>query len=457
MFTSKKTSNHDATKQANEGRRNFLKVAAVCAATPVPYWGWSSKTMASETVSKNDRPRVGCIGNGGMGRGDANNAKRFGDIVANCDVDRSHAEQLNNQIAGGKSEIYEDYRKLLDRNDLDIVTISTPDHWHTRIAIAALKSGKDVYCQKPLTLTIDEGKKLCQVVKETGRVLQVGTQQRSENANRFLTAVALCQEGRIGKLKRVTIAIGGAPSGGPFPVEEVPNGFNWDLWLGQAPKVDYRRQRGHHDFRWWYEYSGGKMTDWGAHHVDIAQWAIGMDQSGPDSVEVVDVAHPVEMQKGLPTRDDSFNTATRFTVRCMFANGVEMLIKDNAPDLGFDNGIMFEGENGRFFVNRGKLTGAPVEALKDAPISTETLVKLRKGKRLDSHMANFMECCRDGGLPVSDVYSHHRALTTCHLANIAIRLGRDLKWNPETEQMLGDAEANAWQSREQRAGFEIEV
>ena len=458
MAAQRNSTSHQAQSSAvEESRRHFLKVAAACSTVTLPYWSWSSRTMAKETLAKNDRPRVGCIGNGGMGRGDANNAKRYGDIVANCDVDRSHAERLNEEIAGGKSEIYEDYRKLLDRNDIDLVTISTPDHWHTRIAIAALKAGKDVYCQKPLTLTIDEGKMLCKVVKETGRVLQVGTQQRSENANRFLTAVALCQEGRIGKIKRVTIAIGGAPAGGPFPVDEVPNGLNWEMWLGQAPKVDYRRQRGHHDFRWWYEYSGGKMTDWGAHHVDIAQWAIGMDQSGPESVEVVEVDHPVKLNQGRPSRDDSFNTATRFTVRCRFANGVEMLIKNNASDLGFDNGIMFEGDKGRFFVNRGKLTGAPVEALGETPIAQDVFVKLRKGKRLDNHMGNFMECCRDGGLPVSDVYSHHRALTTCHLANIAIRLGRDLKWNPGSEQIMGDEEANSWQSREQRSGYEIEA
>ncbi|MCY2964392.1 MAG: Gfo/Idh/MocA family oxidoreductase, partial [Planctomycetota bacterium] len=161
--------------------------------------------MADETKSPNDRPRVGCIGNGGMGRGDASNIKRYGDIIANCDVDRNHAEKLKTEIADGKSEIYGDYRKLLDRKDVDVVTISTPDHWHTRIALAALRAGKDVYCQKPLTLTIDEGKLLCKVVKETGRVLQVGTQQRSEDGHKFLNAVAMVHLGRIGKLKKAIV------------------------------------------------------------------------------------------------------------------------------------------------------------------------------------------------------------------------------------------------------------
>jgi predicted dehydrogenase len=411
--------------------------------------------MADETKSANDRPIVGCIGNGGMGQGDARAVKRYGDIVAFCDVDREHAEKAKNEprIGGGKGEIYEDYRKLLDRKDIDIVTISTPDHWHTRIAIAALQAGKDVYCQKPLTLTIDEGKLLRKVVHDTKRVLQVGTQQRSEDHNWFLTAVALVREGRIGKVKRVTCAIGGAPrTRQPFTKTNPPEQLNWEMWLGQAPKVDYIKERSHGEFRWWYEYSGGKMTDWGAHHVDIAQWAIGMDGSGPTKVEVISAEHPVGFRHGYPEVDDRYNTATHFLVRCLFANDVELLIRDDT-----ENGITFEGEKGQFFVSRGRLAGEPVNDLKQNPIPESVLVALRKGKRLDSHMGNFIECVRDRATPVSDVDSHHRALTTCHLANIAIRLGRNLTWDPDREQIVGDDEANAWQRREQRKGYEIEV
>ena len=436
-------------------RRDFLKATGLAAAgTMLPSLPIPSRTMADETKTPNERPRVGCIGNGGMGTGDANAIKKYGDIIANCDVDRSHAERLNEKVAGGKSTIYEDYRKLLDRKDVDIVTISTPDHWHTKIATDALRAGKDIYCQKPLTLTIDEGKQLCRVVKETGRVLQVGTQQRSEDHNWFLTAVAMVHEGRIGKVKRVTCVIGGAPKGAKFKKTEPPKELNWEMWLGQAPKVDYIKERCHGEFRWWYEYSGGKMTDWGAHHVDIAQWAIGMDKSGPSTVEVLLDEHPVPFKKGWPTEDDTYNAATRFTVRCLFPNGVEMAIRDDAKELNIDNGILFEGEKGEFFVSRSKLTGSPVDDLKEHPIAEEVLIKLRKGKRLDSHMGNFIECVRDRALPVSDVFSHHRALTTCHLSNIALRLGRTLTWNPETEQIVGDDEANAWQRREQRVGYE---
>jgi predicted dehydrogenase len=413
------------------------------------------EAQGREIKSPNERLRVGCIGNGGMGQGDARAAKRFGDIVATCDVDRTHAERLNTTIADGKAVIYEDYRRLLDRKDIDIVTISTPDHWHTKMCVDALRAGKDVYCQKPLTLTIEEGKLLCKVVKETGRVLQVGTQQRSEYRNMFLTAVAMVREGRIGKIKRVTCAIGGAPAGGPFAKMPPPAHLNWEMWLGQAPKVDYIPQRCHGTFRWWYEYSGGKLTDWGAHHVDIAQWAIGMEDAGPTTIEVLKGEHPQPLKKGNPTRDDCYNTATKFNVRCVFPNGVEMFICDYAEGERFGNGIMFEGEKGKFFVNRERLTGAPVDELKEKPISEVTLMVLRKGKPLSSHMENFIQCVRDRSVPVSDVFSHHRALTTCHLANIALRLGRNLKWDPVTEQIIGDEEANAMQGRKQRKGYRI--
>jgi predicted dehydrogenase len=436
-------------------RRRFLGASAALGVGAVlpPEWLNLPSAMAQESKSPNARPRVGCIGVGSRGSGISRDAATYGDVVALCDVDRSRVEKANAdaKLGGGKAVLYEDYRKLLDRKDVDVVIIGTPDHWHTKVCIDALRSGKDVYCEKPLTLTIDEGKKLCKVVQETGRVMQVGTQQRSEMGNRFLTAVAMVREGRIGKVKKVTCAIGGAPTGGPFPKATPPAGLNWDMWLGQAPLVDYREKRCHYEFRWWYEYSGGKLTDWGAHHVDIAQWAIGMERSGPLTVEPVSVKHPVPFKYGYPTEDDRYNTATEFLVRCMFPNDVEMVIRHDT-----ENGITFEGEKGTFFVSRGKLSGEPVDALKENPISDLRLTILRKGKRLSSHMANFFECARDRALPVSDVYSHHRAMTTCHLANIALRLGQKLTWDPATEQMVGDAEANHWQAREQRKGYEIE-
>jgi len=440
---------------SNRTRRDFLRASALTTGgLLLPHGFTTPRTMADDTQSPNERPRVGCIGLGGMGQGDARAISRYGDILAVCDVDqkRVQAARENPKIGKGKAETYEDYRKLLDRNDIDLVTISTPDHWHTRIAIAALRAGKDVYCQKPLTLTIDEGKQLRKVVEETRRVLQVGTQQRSENENRFLKAVAMVRDGRIGKVKRVTCGIGSTPKGKKFVKSTPPAELNWEMWLGQTPMVDYIKERCHYEFRWWYEYSGGKMTDWGAHHVDIAQWALGCEETGPSLIEVLSAEHPVPLKDGMPTVDDEYNVASEFLVRCAFPSDVEVLIRSDT-----ENGVEFEGDKGKFFVSRSKLVGEPVDELEKNPIPESALIALRKGKRLDSHMGNFIECARDRSTPVSDVASHHRILTTCHLANIALRLGRPLKWDPVAEQILDDPQANGWLSRPQRKGYETSV
>ena len=249
-------------------RREFLQTSAVAAGS-VPFWFSLEGAEAALYKSANERPIIGCIGTGSRWGAIGPNAMRFGDCVAVCDADANHAGRAANRVKSiqsrkgrnAKIAVHEDYRKILDREDVKIVTIVTPDHWHAKIAIEALKAGKDVYCEKPLTLTIDEGKQICKVLKETKRVFQVGTQQRSEMGLKFLQAVAIVRDGRIGKVKRVTCAIGGAPTSGPLPKVAVPKGLNWDLWLGQAPKVDYRRKgrksRCHYEFRWWYEYSGG--------------------------------------------------------------------------------------------------------------------------------------------------------------------------------------------------------
>lgn len=445
-------------------RRAFLKSTAGAAAAAVvtPYFFTAAKGIADDAKAKesNDRPLIGCIGTGDRWRAVGPAAMQFGDVVAVCDVDRQHAEEAQRIVKekqGRDVEAFEDYRKVLDRKDIDVVTIVTPDHWHTKIAIEALQSGKDVYCEKPLTLTIDEGKQIVKVMKQTGRVFQVGTQQRSEMELRFLKALALVKEGRLGTIQKVQCAIGPAPASGPIPTAAVPSHLNWDMWLGQAPYAEYRfkpadprpHTRCHYEFRWWYEYSGGKMTDWGAHHVDIAQWAIGMDESGPISVEGT-AKHPVEFKNGHPTDDSQYNTATEFLVTCRFPNGVEMIIRHDT-----DNGILIEGDRGRIFVSRGALNGKPVEELAQNPLPEDAIKKLYKGKEPGNHMRNFFECIKTREQPISDVYTHHRAMTTCHLANIAIRLGRPIKWNPETEQIVGDEEANAWQKREQRKGYEI--
>lgn len=428
-------------------RREFISqsASALGASGLLPYlFAGETSAIAQESKSKNDRPTLGAIGVGGQGTGITRWATNFAELVAVCDVDRQHAERGREQLSGGKAEIYRDYRKLLERKDIDAVTIGTPDHWHTKISIEAMQSGKDVYCEKPLTLTIDEGKMICKVVKDTGRVFQVGTQQRSDKP--FQTAVAICHEGRIGKIKKMTVAIGGGPKGGPFPPTEPPAHLDWDFWLGQAPKVPYVKERCHADFRWWFDYSGGKMTDWGAHHVDIAHWALGAIDTGPVSFEGT-AEFP-----GIP---GGFETAVTFNVDCRFEDGTQMIICDKTE--GFDNGVLIEGEKGRIFVNRERLTGKPVEELASNPLPEDALQKVYKGRKPTGHMDDFFACVKSRDLPVSDVFSHHRALTSCHLANIAIRLGRKIQWDPKAEQIVGDDEARSWQAREQRKGYEIKV
>ena len=449
--------------RTESNRRDFLKTSAtVAAAGSVPYIFTSAKAKAQE---KNDRPNMASIGTGGMGSGDGRSASRFADVVACCDVDQGRAENFANGIEksqGHKPDIYSDYQKVLDRDDIEVVTIGTPDHWHSKIVIDALKAGKDVQCQKPLTLTIDEGKQICKVVKESGKILHIGTQQRSENRAMFLKAIVLAQSGRLGKNLTATVSIGGGPNGGPFDVKQVPANLDWDRWLGQTPKVAYTRERCHGTFRWWLEYSGGKMTDWGAHHIDIAQWGLGYTDSGPISVEGTATFPDVYPKNFSPTKffageqklKNGYNSAVTFSIDCTYANGNKMTVQH-----GPDNGIWFEGENGKIFVNRGKLTGKPIEDLTDADndwLDAE-VKKLYLGMEMRGHMAHFFECLKERKFTVSDPFTHHRTMTTCHLCNLAILLKRKLKWDPKKEDFVGDTEASELRSRPQRAPYQIEA
>ncbi len=436
-------------------RREFLKKSAAAAtvAGMVPYFTSTSKAFAND--AKNDRPLIGCIGVGSMGTGDARGHSGFGDIVAVCDVDSRHAERAkyDDRIGKGKADAYHDYRKVLERDDIDVVSIVTPDHWHVKIAIEALQAGKHVFCQKPLTLTLEENQLIRNACKKhSDKVFFVGTQQRSDR-DRFLRAVNMVQKGLLGDIQKVTVGINGGPVGGPFKKEEPPKELDWNMWLGQAPLVDYIKERGHYQFRWWYEYSGGKFTDWGAHHVDIATWALGEDKEGmgPTEFDGTDAKHPVEFKDGYPLVDDCYNTSHDYAVKCKFPSGIEMTVTSRG-----DNGILFEGTKGRLFVNRGKIVGQPVEENWDKDqFTADDLAALYKGKPHEGHKGNFYRCIREGGLPVSDVYTHVQAMNTCHLAAIAARLGRTIKWDPKAEKIVGDDQAAAFFARKPREGFEI--
>ncbi|MEQ9410660.1 MAG: Gfo/Idh/MocA family oxidoreductase [Fuerstiella sp.] len=448
-------------------RRSFLQHAAAVGSAAILS---PSADRAFGYRSPNDRPVFATIGLRNQGWAITGKSFRFADFAALADVDASvlgdNVEKTEN-AQKKKPDAYKDYRKILDRDDIDAVMIATPDHWHTKIAVEAMYAGKDVYCEKPLTLTIDEGKLIEKVVKETGRVFQVGTMQRTESAQRFLQAVALVKHGRIGTVKKVTCGINGMEASPVIPVVPVPEGLDWEFWLGPAPKVDYRAlpemRKGygggvplysncHYAFRNWHEYSGGKLTDWGAHHVDIACWALGASDTGPSRVTPLEYSLPVEYRDGHPVVDDQYNAATSFKIKVDMPNDVEMIITSEG-----DNGILFEGTEGRFFVNRGKIVGKPVEDLADNPLPDNAIEEVYGGKVSANHTANFIEGMNARKQPISDVWTHNRMLEICHLSNIAMRLGRELNWDPNKREIIGDAQANSFLARENRKGYEIDM
>ena len=420
--------------------------------------------------SPNERPVFATIGLRNQGWGITSKSFKFADFAALADVDKNVLEEnvaKTEQRQKKKPDAYTDYRKILDRKDIDAVMIATPDHWHTKIAVEAMLAGKDVYCEKPLTLTIDEGKLIEKMVKLTGRVFQVGTMQRTESGQRFLQAIALIRAGRIGKVQKVTCGINGMEASPVIPEADVPAGLDWDFWLGPAEKVPYRAlpemRKGygggvplysncHYSFRNWHEYSGGKLTDWGAHHVDIACWALGATDTGPSKITPLEYNLPVEYKDGHPVVHDQYNAATSFRIQVDMPNDVEMIITSEG-----DNGILFEGTKGRFFVNRGKIVGKPVEELADNPLPDGAIEEVYGGKVSENHTANFIEAMKSREQPISDVWSHNRMLEICHLSNIAMRFGRAMKWDPVARQIIDDEQANTLLSRENRKGYEIDM
>ena len=455
----------------NKNRRQFLKTSTAfgAAGLAMPYFFSGKPALAFDTDSKNDRVPIALIGCGGMGSGNIKSAAKWLDVVAYADVNSDRANEANKTFSDGKGDVYADYRDIIERDDIKVLHIATPDHWHTKPLIEAMKAGKSIYCEKPLTHNIEEGKLIRQVQEETGAIVQVGTQQRS-TFELFVKAVAIVRDGRLGKIKKMNCSIGSAPSSPAIPVADTPKALDWDRWLGPAPLVDYRSltdpehpQRRPasnclYEFRWWYEYSGGKLTDWGAHHVDIAAWALAANGQSDAIVSINGTAeHPVEFVDGVPQQTDRYNTATSFSMNVKFAGDVELVIRNGGP-----NGILIEGEKGRIFVNRGKLTGAPVEALVDNPLPEDAIKETYKGFDLvenerSAHWANFLTAVDEKKEPISDVHSHMRALNICHLAGICARLGRELKWDDKTEQIVGDDVAKSMMGREYRKGYEIEM
>ncbi len=432
-------------------RRGFLgRSLAGLSLAALPSW-YAQEVAAAELdraaqetkkVSANDHINIAVIGSGGSKGGfrqglgvTRNMARRPGvKVVAACDVDKQHREEAAAGF-GPDCKAYADFREVLDRKDIDAVVIGTPDHWHTYIAIAAMKKGKDVYCEKPLTLFIEEGRKISDAQKKTGKVLQVGSQQRSDA--RFRLACELVRNGRIGKIKRVEARLPNGSKGGPFQASTPPADFDWDMWLGPAPWTEYVKERTHGSFRHWYEYSGGMMTDWGAHHLDITQWGLGMDDSGPIAVESTGM---------LPAHPRGYNCAVDFEVTYTYPGDITVLAMSKN-----ENGVRFEGDAGWIFVSRSRIEASDEKLLKE-PLS-EGATRLYAS---NDHVGNFLECLRTRKDPICTAEIGHRSATVCHLGTASLRLGgRRLEWDAKKEEFIKDEEANGLLARPYRKPWKL--
>ena len=446
-------------------RRDFVKTTATVAGlATIPSIIPASALGRTGRPAPSDRITMGVIGTGNQGFNDMNGFLRDDrvQIIAVCDVNEESPGYWNGRIAGRKPaqdyinwhyanetesglykgcDAYEDFRDLIARDDIDTVLTALPDHWHAIPAIMAAKSGKDIYGEKPLSLTIEDGRAMSDAVAKYSRVFQTGSQQRSDA--RFHKVCELVRNGRIGELKTVKCGLpGGTPdlgkSGNRKQPEPIPKGFNYDMWLGPAPEAPYSPARCHVNFRWIMDYSGGQVTDWGGHHPDIAQWGMGTEHTGPTSI-----TNP----KGVWSSDSPWNTATEYYFECNYANGVQLIVSDQLK-----RGVTFEGTEGWLWVTRGNWDASD-KAMLDSEIG-EGGVRLIKS---EDHFRNFIDCVMSREQPVAPCETAHRSITIGHLGNIAMTLGRDLQWDPQKEEFIGDEEANALRSRPLRDPWTLDV
>jgi len=438
-------------------RRRFLKnTAALAVAAPciLP----SSALGGEGRPAPSERITMGSIGLGGRGTVNFSTFLGRGDvqILALCDVDkgsmryedawyrglepaRLDAEKRYAALKSSGSykgcDTYTDFRELLARDDIDAVVIATPDHWHGPIAVAAAKAGKDIYCEKPLCLTVADGRAMAEAVKRYARVFQCGSQRRSDAKCRF--SCELVRNGRIGKLHTVKVGLPGghwirSNAKKTNELEPVPEGFDFELWLGPAPWSPYTFNRCHWNWRWNRDYSGGMVTDWGAHYIDMAHWGMGTEETGP-----------IEVQgKGtFPDAGELWNTATGFEFECLYGNGVKMVVKNAG------GGVRFEGTDGWVDLEGGT---NPPSLAKSAIGPNE--VHLYESN--DQH-GNFIECVKSRRRTAAPVEIAHRSITPAHLGNIAMLLGRKLKWDPVAERFLDDPGADRFLARPKRAPWRV--
>ncbi|MHC4510921.1 MAG: Gfo/Idh/MocA family protein [Planctomycetota bacterium] len=456
-------------KDVRIDRRGFLKGAATAAvgAMGFPCIVPLSALGGAAAVAPSSRITMGSIGVGGMG---TNNMRAFlaqsdVQVVAVCDVVEASNEYGHWYKKGWQGEwfgreparkiaeahyadktgagrykgcrAYVDFRELLARDDIDAVCITTPDHWHAIPAIAAASLGKHIYCEKPLTLAIAEGRAIVEAVRRHGVIFQTGTQRRSDQQSRFICE--LIRNGRIGTLKKAIATIGAnnkeAPPSDWRPMP-VPEWLDYDMWLGPAPWAPYHKDRCLYTFRFGFDYSGGQTTNLGAHAIDIVQWANGTDHTGP--VEVEDLG-------GEFPEDGLFTTATKVHFRAKYANGVELICRTEQ-----DGPRRFEGTDGWIQIQGNKLTCHP-ESLKTSVIGPNEIHLYES----NDHHRNFLDCIRSHRETAAPAEIGHRSVTICHLGNIAMTLKRKLRWDPEQEHFVNDDEANRMLARAMRSPWHL--
>ena len=425
-------------------RRFFLRKAAAIGTTglALPYIIRPSALGLAGTVPASERITVGFIGTGSHGI--AMNLKSFlaqpdAQAVAVCDVDRGHLKQgrdtVNKKYGNTDCAAYKDFREVLARDDIDAVMISTPDHWHVPMSIAAAKAGKDVECEKP-TLTIEEGRVLCDVMKRYGRVFQWSTEDRAVDV--YHRMCELVRNGRIGKIHTIRVELPSGPDtpGNPEPML-VPEGFDYDLWLGPAPWAPYTKDRIHWNFRWILDYSGGMLTDWGAHLLDGAQWGNDTEHTGPVEVE----------GKGKFWPDGLYNTATEYHIEYTYADGVRLIVTSGTPSLRFEGSEGWIGNRGW----RAPLQAEPKSILDSVIGPNEIHLYTCRG----GEQRNFLDCVKSRKDCYFPPEIGQRCFTIAHVGNISMLLGRRLRWNPEKERFINDEQANRMLSRAMRSPWSL--
>ncbi len=449
-------------------RRDFIKTSIAAAggiagasAADEMIGAPAISNSAQGVIGANDRVRVALIGCGDQGNWDAGDMTKQPDarIVALCDVyEGSIRATFANKALGldpAKTPHFADFRRVLDDRDIDAVIIATPDHWHALPMIMACQAGKDVYIEKPLSLSLVEGRRMVEAARKYKRVVQVGTQQRS--ARHFQRAVELVREGRLGKITRVHTwnYDGEYPNGiGNPPDENPPEGLDWDFYLGPAPKAPYNKNRHLGNFRWFWDYSGGKMTDWGVHLIDIVHWAMNVD--APTAVAASGGKYVLKDNRETP---DTLHAT--FEYPGFVLTYENRTLNSRGDDGRWGYGVMFYGTDATMFVDRGGFEIFPeMEGRKRDDLFTERTPAARMSvQRGDpshfQHVRNFLDCVKSRQHPVSDVEIGHRSTSAPHLANIALRTGHKIRWDGQSEKIIGDAEASRWLGREYRAPWKL--